>query len=98
MWTGGENLAPTGIRYPDRPARSQSIYRLSYPAHKHSDKGLKKKLWREVCDDKDGNAGHCGGNQQYGVSVTVCAVFYRNDFFTTGKMFFCNSIRSVMII
>jgi len=28
-----ENLAPTGIRSPDGPARSQSLYRLSYPAH-----------------------------------------------------------------
>ena len=26
-----ENLVPTGIRSPDRPARSQSLYRLSYP-------------------------------------------------------------------
>ena len=25
-----ENLAPTGIRSPDRPARSRSLYRLSY--------------------------------------------------------------------
>ena len=24
---------PTGIRSPDRPVRSQSLYRLSYPAH-----------------------------------------------------------------
>jgi hypothetical protein len=31
VWTGAENLAPTGIRSPDRPARSQSLYRLSYP-------------------------------------------------------------------
>jgi hypothetical protein len=31
--TGAENLAPTGIRSPDRPARSQSLYGLSYPAH-----------------------------------------------------------------
>jgi len=30
VWTGAENLARTGIRYPDRPARSQSLYRLSY--------------------------------------------------------------------
>jgi hypothetical protein len=30
VWTGAENLAPTGIRSPDRPARSQSLYRLSY--------------------------------------------------------------------
>ena len=33
VWTGVENLASTGIRSPDRPARSQSLYRLSYPAH-----------------------------------------------------------------
>jgi len=34
VWTGAENLAPTGIRSPDRAARSQSLYRLSYRAHK----------------------------------------------------------------
>jgi hypothetical protein len=33
VWTGAENLAPTGIRSPDCPARSQSLYRLNYPAH-----------------------------------------------------------------
>ena len=30
-----ENLAPTRIRSPDRPALSQSLYQLSYPAHIH---------------------------------------------------------------
>jgi hypothetical protein len=34
VWTGAENIAPTGIRSPDRPPRSRSLYRLSYPAHK----------------------------------------------------------------
>ena len=30
VWTGAENLAPpTGIRSPDRPARSELLYRLS---------------------------------------------------------------------
>jgi len=33
VWTRAENLAPTGIRSPGRPARSQSLYRLSYPAY-----------------------------------------------------------------
>jgi len=33
VWTSAENLVPTGIRSPDRPARSQSLYRLSYRAH-----------------------------------------------------------------
>jgi hypothetical protein len=32
VWTGAEKLAPpTGIRSPDRPPRSESLYRLSYP-------------------------------------------------------------------
>ena len=33
VWKGAKNLAPTGIRSPDGPARSQSLYRLSYLAH-----------------------------------------------------------------
>ena len=32
VWTGAENFASTGIRSLDRPARSHSLYRLSYPA------------------------------------------------------------------
>jgi hypothetical protein len=32
VWTGAEKLAPTGIRSPGRPARSQSLYRVCYPA------------------------------------------------------------------
>jgi hypothetical protein len=31
VWTGAENLAPTGIRSPNCPSRSQSLYRLRYP-------------------------------------------------------------------
>jgi hypothetical protein len=31
VWTGAENLAPTGIRSLDLPARRESLYRLSYP-------------------------------------------------------------------
>jgi hypothetical protein len=31
VWTGAENLALAGIRSPDRPARCESLYRLSYP-------------------------------------------------------------------
>ena len=33
VWTVAENLAPTGIQSPDRPARGQPLYRLRYPAH-----------------------------------------------------------------
>jgi hypothetical protein len=35
VWTGAENLAPTGIRSLDLPARSQSLYRLRYSAHEY---------------------------------------------------------------
>ena len=32
IWTGAENLGPPpGFRSPDRPVRSESLYRLSYP-------------------------------------------------------------------
>ena len=31
VWTGAENLAYTGIRSPDRPVRSELLYRLRYP-------------------------------------------------------------------
>ena len=32
VWTVAENLSTTGFRHPDRSARSESLYRLSYPA------------------------------------------------------------------
>ena len=35
VWTGAESVAPTGIRSPDRPAGSQLLYRLRYPAHSY---------------------------------------------------------------
>jgi hypothetical protein len=31
VWTGAENLDPTGIRSQNRPANRESLYRLSYP-------------------------------------------------------------------
>jgi hypothetical protein len=31
VWTGAKIVALTGIRPPDRPAGSKSLYRLSYP-------------------------------------------------------------------
>jgi hypothetical protein len=34
FWTGAEDLAPTGIRSPDRPARSESLYQIRSPGPK----------------------------------------------------------------
>ena len=36
VWTCAENLAPTGIRSPDRLAYSQSLYQLSYSGHRNA--------------------------------------------------------------
>jgi hypothetical protein len=36
VWTTAANLAPMGIRSPDRPARSESLYRLRYPGPRQS--------------------------------------------------------------
>ena len=63
----GKFCAPTGIRSPDRPIRSESLYRLSYPGRLRR-KGLFKyylgELVASVCANDQ--AGHrtgdiCGG-------------------------------------
>jgi hypothetical protein len=36
VWMDAENLASTVIRSPDRPARSESLYRLTYPGPQRS--------------------------------------------------------------
>jgi len=51
----------------------------------YSDKCLRDRLWEEVCEGKDGNAGHYEESQKYGVSATVRTGFYRTDFFTTDR-------------
>ena len=40
VWTGAENLANTGIRFPGRPANNGSLYRLSYPGPRDGVPGL----------------------------------------------------------
>ena len=57
--TSAENLAPTGIRSPDRPARSQSLYRL-YLDHKNKRNTVK--YWSKIVPIHTINAcmGHRG--------------------------------------
>jgi len=43
VWTGGKSR-PHRDSIPDRPARSQSLYRLSYRAHHPTTKGIKNPL------------------------------------------------------
>jgi hypothetical protein len=42
VWAGGKSR-PHWDSIPDRPARSQSLYQLSYPAHKASNNRKKHK-------------------------------------------------------
>ena len=47
VWTGADNLALTGIRNPDRPARSEWLYPLSYPGQRNNGISVQRysKLW-----------------------------------------------------
>jgi hypothetical protein len=45
---GCRKFARTGIRSPDRPANSESLYRLSYPAHTWPPGPTLKKLIRKI--------------------------------------------------
>ena len=53
VWTGAENLSPTGIGSPDRPTRSHSPYRLRYPAHGGGGSGGKMNV-RSLLGPEDG--------------------------------------------
>jgi len=48
VWTGAENLAPHRDLTPDRPARSQSLYRLRYRATSQEVEKAKKVKWTLV--------------------------------------------------
>jgi hypothetical protein len=41
VWTGTENLAPTGIQFLDHPPRSELLHRLHYPTHM-------KNIWHSI--------------------------------------------------
>jgi len=53
VWTGGQ-FRPHRDSIPDRPARNQSLYRLSYPAHRyvyvytHTDTGRAKEINKKI--------------------------------------------------
>jgi hypothetical protein len=59
VWTGAENLVPTGIRSTDLSTRSELLYRLSYPGtlhfidgHENLSAGLcRHSVWYKLPDD-----------------------------------------------
>jgi hypothetical protein len=48
VWTGAENFDPKNIRFPDRPARSESLYCLRYPGPRllYTDSKTAAWFWR----------------------------------------------------
>ena len=48
VWTGGKSR-PHRNSIPDRPARSQSLYRLSYPTHCFIGNRTKSKVGLRIC-------------------------------------------------
>jgi hypothetical protein len=65
---GTEYLVPTGIRSPDRPTRSKSLYRLSHP-------GQKPTVVDEWADEMEGGgaeeAEHDSGQSVYGQAAAL---------------------------
>jgi hypothetical protein len=59
VWTCAKNLAPTGIRYLERPACSQSLYRLSYPGTNYKVSEKNQPLFPEHLSELD-LYGRCG--------------------------------------
>jgi hypothetical protein len=47
VWTGAKNLAATGIRSPDLPARSESLYQLRYPGPVQ-ESAMLNKIWHSI--------------------------------------------------
>jgi hypothetical protein len=51
VWTGAENLAPTGIGSPARPALSESLCRLSHPSPRWSENVKERRCMEELVMD-----------------------------------------------
>jgi len=68
FWTRSKNLAPTGIRSPDRPARRQSLYRLRYAAQVRITRDMKiQRVENADCLYSDG-----GWYQQAQLAIKQC--------------------------
>jgi hypothetical protein len=76
VWTGAENLSPTGIRSSDRPARNQSLYRLSYGAHAYA--YTTQKYAKYIRSQNSQNWGVCISKINSARSLTNCPQWNRS--------------------
>jgi hypothetical protein len=77
VWTDAKNLAPTGTRSPDRSARSQSLYRLSYPAH-----SIMEYPGRNSVRLSSGSPGNCCDSAFIYARNLSCQILSSSIFFT----------------
>jgi hypothetical protein len=78
VWIGAEYLASTGIRSPDLPARSESLYRLSHSGHTIIRKRRKLNIGKFLALDS-GRTAECAGSQRFldlaFIYISVWALF-----------------------
>ena len=104
VWTGAENLATTGIRSPDRPARSQSLYRLRYPAHslfRPHRKLIKNSVKLKSVVRKAISASHVSisrGPLGFAVDLLITDVIYMFLCFYHLHVTYCNQFQETMKI
>ena len=55
VWTGAKNLAATGIRSPNRPARRQSLYPATLSGPHYALKGKGKAIPLQAWTDPEGS-------------------------------------------
>jgi len=75
VWTGAENLAPSGIRSSELQPLAQSLYRLSYPAHGLNMEVIWKKTKRSTFDKR---GMHCATIREVAGSIPdgVVGIFH----------------------
>ena len=80
VWTGAENLATTGIRPPNRPARNQSLYPLSYGIHESTSYFghiyLEDELWNSNSDLINQTAGRSSRRPITEIAPCKCDTCY----------------------
>ena len=67
-----ENLGPTGIRSPEHPARSESLYRLSYPGPRITCMAFIK---RPVTVVKMGNIGEVPMTVKWAIQFVISSLY-----------------------
>ena len=95
VWTGAENLAPNGFRSPDRLARSESLYWLSYPGP-HND--FKNFSPNQTIFQRVSVLGHCHLQEILTCLLATIRLFYNSGVVANKIDFFSFFIRKKVYV